>query len=49
MSDKPYLQKGWLTGQAKLLESMNANQRAINTQVASEYSFNELMKELKNA
>lgn len=32
-----------------LLESMQANQRAINTQVASEYSFDELMKELKNA
>ena len=46
MPPKIYLQKGWLTGQAKLIESMEANERAIKTQVASEYSFNELMKEL---
>ena len=31
------------------MESMDASQLAINTQVASEYSFNELMKELNNA
>lgn len=29
-----------------LYESMQANERAIKTQVASEYSFNQLMKEL---
>lgn len=29
-----------------LMDSMEANERAIKTQVASEYSFNELMKEL---
>ncbi len=36
--------KAWLG----LTESIAANQRAIKTQVASEYSFNELMKELKS-
>ena len=41
-----YRNKGWLTGQAKLIEAMSANERAIKTQVASEYSFNQLMKEL---
>ena len=47
MNDKPYLQKGWLTGQAKLIEAIDANERAIKQQ--SELyalSFDQLMKEL---
>jgi len=44
-----YEYKGWLTGQAKLIESMNANERAIKTQVASEYSFEQLMWELRES
>ncbi len=46
MNDKPYLNKGWLTGQAKLIESIEANDRALKTQVPCGRSFNELMKEL---
>ncbi len=46
MNDKIYLQKGWLTGQAKLIEAMSANERAIKTQVSCGKTFNQLMKEL---
>lgn len=37
-----------LLNKRALIESMNANQRAIDTQIPSEYSFNQLMKELNN-
>ena len=46
MNNKLYLNKRWLTGQALLLEAMNANQRVIKDQVVSEYSFDQLIKEL---
>ena len=41
------LPRGWLTGQAKLIEAIDANERAIKTQVASKYSFEQLIHRIK--